>query len=146
MNKKGGGESLMFFAFVLIMVIIVIGIVLGVNSFFGRGYDVRTVESEQLSERIESCFQQNNFFELEFNESIYEKCKLNKEVSEKHLIFIGNENKEFFVGVLDYKNQCYFGDNDENPQFPRCTQKTITKNGETFILVVGSNQQARRIR
>ena len=60
MNKKGVGESLMFFIFILIMIIVSVGIVSGFYIFFGQGYDFREAEAEILANKFISCLDRNS--------------------------------------------------------------------------------------
>jgi len=147
-NRKGSGESLMFFAFIFILFIILAGIVLGVSAFYGRGYDFRLVEANVLSDRVEKCFMDNDFFEPGFNKSIFSKCGMHENVEDEHLIYVNriSDGKEFFIGVLDYKNQCFLKGAEKNPNFPKCKSQTITKQGENFELIIGANQKSRRIK
>ncbi|MCH7567874.1 MAG: hypothetical protein IIA87_00460 [Nanoarchaeota archaeon] len=148
MNRKGdAGDSLMFFAFFFLMIIIGGGISLGLYAFYGQGHDFRQAEADVLGKRVEDCFMKNDFFEAGFNETIYKKCGFNKGVIEKdHLIYVRNQvGNEFFIGVLDYKNQCFFKGAEKNKNFPRCAKFTITKSGQEFEVIVGSNQNSRSI-
>lgn len=148
MNKKGMGEGLMFFAFIFIMFIILAGIVLGVSAFYGRGYDFRQVEASVLADKVEKCFMNNDFFEPGFNQSIFKKCRFHENVKQEHLIYVNrtSDGKEFFIGVLDYKNQCFLKGAEKNPNFPKCVNWTTTKNNEGFEIIVGTNQKSRRIK
>ena len=147
MNRRGevAGSTLLFLGmFFVIIVIIFGGIVLGMLAFFGKGYDFRGVEARDLIDDVRVCFFKEDFFDPSFEIS---KCRLNEEVlAENHLIYVKDDKgKEFFVGVLDYKNQCFFEGAKANENFPKCEPETIIKDGREFELIVGTNQDSRRV-
>jgi len=149
-NKKGSGEALLFFAFIFIMSIIFVGIILGVSGFYGGGYDFRQLESEILYDKVSKCFleSEKDFFSDDFKGKLMEECRFNENVGENHLIYFNrtSDGEVFFLGVLDYTNQCFFEGAEKNLAFPKCVKKTLVKNGESFEIIVGANQKSRRIR
>jgi len=144
MNKRGGGEEIMFFAFFFIIGIIVLGIVWGVSALNVRSYDYRLVEANLLAHHVFPCLEENDFFEEGFKEEFFETCKINENTFTDHLVYVRNVNTEevFFVGVLDYVNQCQFKGADSNKNFPRCIS-IDTGNGQ-YELIVGANQRSKR--
>lgn len=144
MNRLGSGEGLMFFAFIFIMGILGAGIVWGVSSFFGSGYDGRNVEASTLLDSLKVCFQEHDFFSPGFDVS--KECGLNANVIDdgKHFIFV-NGSKSFIYGVSDYINQCNFEGAKLNSGYPVCVNGTFVKDGARFDVVVGSNQRGRRV-
>jgi hypothetical protein len=150
MNKVGtaAGKGILWFVFFLMAMIISLGLVGGVFSFFGEGYDIRNDESEVLLEKVLECFDKNDFFDENYGEEeFYENCRMNKKVlSKEHVVFVSDsEGKEFFVGVYDFKNRCFFGLEKKNKDLPRCFDRKIVKGGEEFYVLVGSNQNSAKI-
>jgi|SRR3989344_2252816 len=143
MNNRGTGEALMFFAFMFLILIIAAGIVFGVSSFYGKGYEFRHVEAQLLRDNVLGCFSNNDFFEQGFD--FYATCKINEGVigSDKYLIYIRNLKDEgvFSIGVADYLNQCSFRGAEGNDDFPKCANGTFTKGNDNFYYVFGSNQR-----
>ena len=71
-NKKGdAGDWVNFGGFFLIMFIIVIGLLIGFYSFFGRGYDIRQADADVLFLQARDCLEEKDFFvqDFIFNES-----------------------------------------------------------------------------
>ena len=138
----------MFFVFVLIAGISFGGVIFGVLSFFGQGYEFREAEASQLAQLVKECFMKNDvdFFAEGFDISF--ECQLNKNVIEsEHIIYISDKTsgREFVVGVGDYRNQCYFEGAQKNKNYPRCVSGIMTKDGFSYDYVVGSNQKGRKI-
>ena len=158
-NRKGtaAGKGILFFVFFFMVILIAIGLVGGIFGFFGKGYDFRQQEAEVLGKKVMECFEENNFFENKFNdnkEMFFEKCRLSKEVLEdgNHLVFVSSsDGQEFFVGVYDFKNRCYFPGSDKNKNLPLCVPPDpnvplkIEKGGKEFNFIVGSSQNSAKI-
>jgi len=151
MNRLGGGEELGLFMFLTIMFILLAGVVLGVRSFFGEGYDFRAAESAQLRDAVISCFNKNSaseFFASEFD--IARSCGLNGNVLGDGFHFVKiidakDNTRVFEIGVRDYAQQCFFSGSRANKAYPKCVNGTIERDGGTFDYIIGSNQQGRRI-
>ena len=149
MNRRGGGEEIMFFAFFFIISIIALGIVLGVSIFFVKEYDFRMAEAQSLALHVYDCFQDEDFFVDGFEEDFFSKCKINENVFGKHLVYVkslSDDNKIFLIGVNDYRNQCFFNNVEDNLDLPRCVNETIMKQGEKFHFIVGANQKSARLK
>ena len=146
-NRRGTGEAVMFFPFAFIIVVIIIGLVIGLGSFYGGEYDFRALESQILAERVLNCFnnQSNDFFSQGF--VIAKTCHLNQEVIEnEHLIYFkrADDNSTLMTGIGDYVQQCSFVGAQRNRNYPRCVNGTVIKNNAEFYYVIGSNQRAMR--
>ena len=146
MNRTGAvGDGMLFFVFFFMMMIIGGGIAGGIYSVYGAGYDFREKEASTLMENFLDCFYEEDFSVEDFEDfDIYESCRFNKKVlSNNHLVYVQDTNsgKEFFSGVLDYKNQCGLEAGEKNKAFPKCKTKEI----ENFKIIVGSSQNTRRI-
>jgi len=130
------------------MFIILAGIVLGVSAFYGLGYDFREAEARVLADSVVDCFDVlgvEKVFDEDFN--IYRECGFHANVEEEHLIYVKrtSDGNEFFIGVLDYKNQCFLKGAEKNKNFPKCKSWTITRDNGGFEIIVGSNQRSRRL-
>jgi len=150
MNRTGevAGSGLLFFVFFLMMIVVGAGISGGVWMFYGQGYDFRETESSVLFDEVLDCFVEegNNFFEEGFN--IYEKCKFDENVlSKNHLVLARriSDGNEFFMGVRDFETQCFLDARKKNRNLPLCVNSSITKGGEIYEIVVGSNQDSRKV-
>lgn len=146
MNKKGmAGDYAMFFVYIFIVFIIWGGLAAGIFSFFGEGYDFKEAEAEILINNVEVCLREKDFFSGEFN--IYYSCGFNSNIDEEHMIYVkrASDDEEIIFGVRDYINQCEFAGGKENINFPECVKKTISVRGESFEVIVGSNQDSRGI-
>ena len=150
MNRKGevAGSGLLFFVFFLMMIVVGAGISGGVWMFYGQGYDFRETESIVLFEQVVDCFVEEdyNFFEEGFD--IYETCRLEKMVlSENHLVLVRrvSDGTEYFIGVRDFETQCFLDAREKNINLPLCVNSSIMNNGETYEIVVGSNQDSRKV-
>lgn len=147
-RKANTGSGILFFVFFFMMIMIAGGLVGGAYAFFGKGYDFRAIESRQLFTNMKDCFLQNNFFDKGFTENnllFFEICDLSKEVLEDghHLVYVRkiSDNKEFFVGVYDFKVRCGLDSRFKNREFPLCKSETL---GD-YELIVGSSQNVRRV-
>jgi len=150
MNKLGevAGSGLLFFIFFIMMIMIGSGIAGGILMFYGQGYDFRATESSSLFSKTIDCFsdENNDFFKEGFD--IYGSCKFDKDtLSKNHLIFIKrlSDNREFVVGVNDYKVKCFLDARKENFNLPLCKNATIIKDGKLYEILIGSSQNSQRV-
>ena len=150
MNRKGGaGDFVNFIGFFLIMIIIGGGIIGGYLVFFGQGYDFRQAEADTLFVVVRDCFLDypEDLFRDDFNKNDFlEHCRLNENVAEDRLIYVRevkDGGREFFIGVYDYQTQCFLV--DDRGAFAKCRKQEVLKNGDKFELIVGSDQQSRRV-
>ena len=157
--KKGSvSGGILFFVFFFMMIMVSLGLVGGVYAFFGKGYDFRATESNTLFRDISECLEKNKFFEksvenknslfdriLEDKDLFFKTCGLSKSILEdrKHFVYLKriSGNKEFYVGVYDYKIRCGLNSRFKNTQFPLCKIKTF----EDYELIVGSSQNSKRV-
>jgi len=91
-NKKG--DKLLSVYWFAILVIVAVGIVLMVNSFYGKNYDVRAQESKILSQKVADCIyfggefnplliNSQGGFRDDFKDNFLEKCLLNLTINEE---------------------------------------------------------------
>lgn len=152
MNKKASADSWIMFGWFLFLVIVMcIGIVVQIESFFGKGYDSRQIEAALLNAKIQNCIAENEITWGESRESIskqiFEKCSLNKEIIENSfllMINLENENK-IKIGRGD-ETACALSDKNNN--YPKCEIKKIFRkiNDEqkTLTIITGSSQRAQQ--
>lgn len=143
-RKAQMSSFMMFWLFFFIMILITVGIVLGISSFFGDEYDTREIDAEILNEKVSHCIE-NNDFDLSsveiFDKQIEENCGLAKKIiEEKFFVYIdyGLEEK-YSLGKTD-STQCALSELNKN--YPKCVDSTITKNGVEIFIQTGSNQKA----
>lgn len=147
LNRYGEatGSGLMYLVFFLMVVVIVGGIYGGIVAFFGKGYDYRQPESESLLGIVRDCVSKNKFDLSSLkNDDFFSKCVLNSNVIEdgNHMIYIrDSKNKEFIVGVKDFKTRCDFISRSNNLDFPSCSSIKV----EDYDIIVGSSQNSKRI-
>lgn len=150
LNRKGdAGDATMLFSFILLAVIIASGISIGVFGFFGQGYDFRGTEAKILKFKFEKCLSSNGeafggvVDDESFKEFVFGTCGFHSNVMNEHLIYFKPKGKEgeFFVGVLDYLNQCDFVGGEGNKNFPVC----VDVYDEKGLFVFGSSQEIRRV-
>lgn len=146
MNKRGVGESLMFFVFILIMIIVSVGIVSGLFIFFGQGYDFREAEAEILANKFISCLDSNSE-RLNEEFDIISDCGFTENIRENHLVYAKrlNDGKVFFEGVISYREECFFDASEKNRNLPRCVKGEVSIGGESFEVIIGSSQNSRRL-
>lgn len=146
MNRKGAGESLMIFVFMVLLMIVGGGIFWGVNAFYHQEYDFRSGESVLLLNKVNDCFNNNDFFAPDFD--FYVSCHVNKNIIEdgKHMVLVKSSDgsQEVSFGVRDFETQCQL--NDKNTNYPKCSESSVVKSGQGFRIITGSNQHSRRIR
>lgn len=147
MNRRGfnAGDAANIWIFLLLVVVIAGGIVLGVLAFFDNGDDLRELEASVLMEKVSVCFDRDDFFAVDFQ---LERCGIDQGVIEdEHLVYVQNleSGEEFYVGVLDFVNQCFFSGAEDNENFPRCEKREVVKGGESFSIIIGSNQKLRSV-
>ena len=151
MNRRGAGEELMLFPFLIIAGILISGVVWGVVAFNGKGYEFRAVESSLLRDKVVSCFDRLNNVEImasDFNVRFADLCDVNGEVlAEEHIVKVnGKEGEEIlFLGVRDYENQCFFEGGEKNSAYPVCVRGEFSKGADTYEYIIGSNQRGRRV-
>lgn len=142
MNRRGL-EPISFFGFFLLLIILASGIIWGISVFYGKGYDYRSSEAQTLADLTVPCLYTIDFFAEGFS---LEQCGINvKVVSESHLVYVRrlSDNKEFYAGVLDYKNQCFL--NHKSVAYPRCVSSSVSARGERYEVIVGTNQRSRSV-
>lgn len=86
-NKRG--EKLISIYWFLILTIIVVGVVMMVRTFYGTPYDVRSLETEVLSNHVSNCISTGGRmnplliwpttgqYQESFKDTFAEKCKIN---------------------------------------------------------------------
>ncbi len=91
-NKKG--DKLLSVYWFAILVIVAVGIVLMVNTFYGSSYDLRKQEADTLSQKVADCIyfggefnplliNPQGGFREDFKDNFLEKCSLNFTISEE---------------------------------------------------------------
>ena len=146
MNKKAdSGDYAMFFVFAFLMFIIAGGIAMGVFAFFGGSYGFNYAESGVLFLKVKECLNENDFFVENFD--IYLDCGFNSNIDERHIIYVKriSDGKIFLKGVEDYINQCELVGGIGNENFPKCVNRNVFVKGEEFEILVGSNQDSKRV-
>ncbi len=150
MNKKGdGGDVMMFFAFLFLIIIILTGLWLGIFAFFGDGYDFRRAEAEIMADKISNCFGEKGISKLlegSFTEQLKRECGFNDNIEKERLVYLRNleDETERFAGVLDYKNQCFFEGAERNRNYPVCVKFEFSNGEERFEVITGSKANERR--
>ncbi len=154
-NKKAEetGDQIMVFAFMFLLVIIGVGIWLGVSIYFGSSYDSRQVDANLLLYKVENCFTNSNI--IEFQGDFYAICGINQGVVENNQLMIkvcsGNDVNSCINNASSFlffgKNlavDCALTGGNSNNAYPKCSNDEITKDGKSYIIITGSNQQIRR--
>ena len=144
MFRKGvvAGSGVLFFVFFFMLLMVFGGIVGGVYAFYGKGYDNKYAESEMLLQEIRDCLENEKTIDENFD--IIEKCRLNKNVLEsEHLVLVKEKNGDeiIVIGVRSYEEQCKF----KGKQFPKCASGSVSLGDKEYEILVGSNQQSRRV-
>lgn len=146
MNKKAAlGAQTMVFVFILIILLILGGLVLGISMFFGSEYDFREVDASLLNYRLQKCFAENEFNfalpEKEFEKEFYSSCQLDQNATTQNFfIYITYDDKTIYETGPGDITQCALA--DKNPNYPKCVNSTLTKNQKTIFIQTGSNQKA----
>jgi len=134
-DKRGGERYLSPWMFV-VWALILVGIVAGVIIFYAAQIDVRADEADILSTRIADCLIENGkIMENLGSFDIFETCNFNEEIIENEELFFidirffvdGKEKEELRkrYGVLGWESLCAFQEEDEQENFPRCSEKTV---------------------
>ncbi|MBS3084153.1 hypothetical protein J4423_05085 [Candidatus Pacearchaeota archaeon] len=151
MNCRRGevtGVGILYIVFFsMFVVILVVGIVGGLVAFFGKGYDYREGEARALLKSVRECFEREKLDLSNLNEDIFfQKCGISKSVIEdgKHIVYVKDKNnKEFVVGVADFKMRCGLYARFKNREMPLCASHPIDSEGYEFL--VGSSQNVKRV-
>ena len=146
---EGAGDMVMVIWLFLLLTLVAGGIALGTRVFFGSGYDIRAVEAQALSERIEVCItdQGVDWETMQF----YQLCRLSASVFEDFA-----ENR---LGILVCEDNCLtgkrlfqLGNNFEacdftakNEQYARCSRSIARHKDIQYEIIASSNQEARRV-
>lgn len=133
----------MFFAFMAVVALIGIGLFIGVSAFYGPGYDPRVSEVHDLTQRTLACFQEYDFFSVDFSIAL---CGINPSIIElDHLIYFKrlDSGVDWFIGVRDFVTQC--GLSDKTSAYPICTTGVLDKGGVRYEYVIGTNQRVRGV-
>ena len=144
LNKKGAlGRWITFPLFIGILILISVFLSWGFTIYFGQGYDFNQAESEALFLRARDCFMRSDFFEEGFKETIYEKCNLNKNSLAEALIYVKeiDTEKEFFVGIYDFKLRCEL----HGEEVLGCFSREAIKEGKRFEILIVTDQSSRVI-
>jgi hypothetical protein len=157
MNKKAAlGSQIFLVVFILILLIIGGGIVLGTYLFIGDESDFRQAEAEMLNAKIRACISGADFGD-NLNpgiDYIYQKCGLNKEVIEQNNLIrvcnrFGNDmsnciSDSRLIRVSSGGDFTVCGLKAANKKFPKCVTKELFSKGESLVIVTVSNQHLRR--
>ncbi|MEK6890763.1 MAG: hypothetical protein AABX03_01365 [Nanoarchaeota archaeon] len=145
--KRGNILSVWWF---VVLAIIGLGIVLGVLLFYSAYINVKSVESDVLTNKISLCFSANqkeiNSINFLDNFSFFDKCNLNSEVFSKGSLYFvkiivsdisNGEKKEYRYGTNSLEKDCEVEKGVLNaPKFPGCSTKELTINGKLKISII----------
>lgn len=142
-SRRGSGDAALFVVLALLMAFDLIGLGIGLATFFGPGYDFRISESEVLLFNLGRCAQHHDFFAPGFDLS---QCSLDASVlSENHFISLKRaDGRVFQWGPASYQEACGFTV-ARGLTYPRCLNGTWVINGSSISYLVGSAQTARVI-
>ncbi len=145
MNKKGAGETLTFLIIVFMLALTMSSFYIAAYMFAGDGYAFKKVESQILAFKIVDCLQGNHFLAEDFD--FYDKCTLNNNIEKDHLIQVIDETGNTIIdkGVSDYKATCYLDLKSKDSSIPECYRNTFVKDGVEYSILVGSNENSRRV-
>lgn len=137
MNKRANEQVMSLYWFVILF-IVAGAIVFMVVSFYGKPFDVRSVEANLLADHIANCVASGgemNFELSEINsENILELCEINLNVEE---IYNWEDDQIYFkIGFIDYENNNIISEVEQgNSNFvefcnlgktnPVCAEKTF---------------------
>tara|TARA_Y100000310_G_C20513576_1_gene730061 strand:- start:518 stop:1003 length:486 start_codon:yes stop_codon:yes gene_type:complete len=156
MNRRGAlGDQAFFSVTFFIMLVIAAGVVGGTYIYFGGGYDFKAVESGGLSYEVGKCLIDEGTDDLE--NTFYEKCKIDEDVlKEGNLIRICKnlgedeclEAEESDLGVEFNVGSnfviCKLEGAKENKNFGKCDVKTVSVEGDDYVVIVMSNREIKR--
>ncbi len=145
MNKRGAGETITFIIIAFVMTVALSSVYIAEYMFAGDGYAFKKVESQILAFKIIDCLQGNHFLSENFD--FYGKCNLNNNIEEDHLIQVIDETGNTIIdkGVSDYKTTCYLDLKSKDSSIPECYRNTFVKDGVEYSILVGSNENSRRV-
>jgi hypothetical protein len=128
MKKKGADKMISVYWF-FIIALVAGGIVMMVNAYYGKPYDVRGMESKILAEKVSDCIYPggklnpslisvNGIFKQEFSDNFLTRCGLNfdsgkefeKEQYYVRVDFLGQENSKKSVFRIEEGNQNFVPD------------------------------------
>jgi len=148
MDKFGDasvGDWLHIAQFMVFLVLIGGGIVVGILMFFGDGIDARQSEADILNLKIRECLDEFGIDVL--GNDFYENCGINGNVIESNEIMImvceDMDKNECIVAedVLFSQgsnfNVCGFDASKKSDRFPRC--KVVVE--DNLLILTGSNQE-----
>lgn len=148
LSKKGAvPEGILFIPFLITLGLIAAGLIGGLIAFYGKGYDIRFTESNQILQEVKECFAENGFFDLSLidESSFFQKCGVSKAVLEdgEHFVYLKNsKGAELSVGIEDFKVRCFLDARFRNKDLPLCVD---FKSEKGDYILVGSSQNARRV-
>jgi len=157
-NKKG--DKLLSVYWFAILVIVAVGIVLMVNTFYGKDYDVRKDEATILAQKAADCiypsgklnpeaFSSQSGFREDFRDKFLDKCSMNfsiKDTLQRPPYYIevgffseGNLDKQEFLishGNKNWKGDCENSASDRT-KLATCVSKEFYAKGDsdTYYLV-----------
>lgn len=138
---KKGLQPVSFLPFIALLLIIGAGVVFSTVSFYGKGYEYRTVEAQVLLNVVKECLNEQDPFSADFN---YSDCNLNSNIQTNHLISITRDDgKQISIGVSDYVTQCALSAKNEN--YPRCVSERVVTRFGSYTILTGSNQRTRSL-
>lgn len=150
MNRKGeiAGQTIKALPLILLFLVAGGGIAGALYANFGTGYDVRLQESYVLHGVVANCIESGNLF-YNFNEvNLFERCKLNENVLDEHLVLIQEIDssgelvkEEVAEGVRDFETRCLL----TGSNVPKCRDEVVSFNDKNYRLLVASDHKSRRI-
>jgi hypothetical protein len=135
MNKKAS-EKLLTIWWFFVLIVIGVGVVSATWLFYNSGVNVKSIESEVLLDRINSCLNDinrlnDNFLKSDFN--LEEECKLNKKVLENgkflsqiYIYNVGNKIVSIELGNPSLKKDCEVKKVISTKHYPECSMKNIS--------------------
>ena len=148
MNRRGLSEGIFSFVGMLALFLLFsVGVFIAIGSFFGDGYDFRSMEAEILSFKVEKCLLENEIDWISGN--LYESCRFNGNVLENFeenrlgiLICEGScEDEEVLFKEGSDFTSCNFG--EEKSRFMRCKSSFVDSEFGYFEIVTGSLHESK---
>ena len=147
-NKKGEQmeDQVLSVAFIFLLLIIAGGISIGIGIFYGSGYQVKQIDSDNLNYKVSNCFYNNNLTDIQTN--FYTVCEMNQNVVVNSSLMVkvckgtsvlncvNNQTPFFFVG-RHLEVNCYLSGATTNSAYPKCTSSIIVINGTNYTLITG---------
>ena len=140
-NKSGKLFSIWW---ILVMVIVTIGVVISASFFYSSYGDIRSLEAEALSIKINDCISNGAII----NSELLTGCGIEPsffETNSNYFVMVSIDDLKYKFGNNAFETDCEISKKVLRANnYPKCVEKEMNFNGKNIKILTGSNNFGRK--